>query len=112
MNIDFERTGGFAGLRLEIELNTDALDRDLAVELQDLVQGSGFFDLRPLKADRNGGADRFRYRLRISSPEHGDHQVMVSENRVPERLQPLLMRLTGLALHRRSDSATPDEPDL
>ena len=107
MRIEFVRTGGFSGLRLELSLDTNELDFSQASELEALVHDSGFFDLRLPRADRTPGADRLQYRLRISSPAGGDREAVLRDADVPQRLLPLLAHLTSLALNRREDSDPP-----
>jgi hypothetical protein len=100
MRINFERTGGFMGMRLAVEVMTEALTPAEADELESLVEGAHFFDLPPVLKPPMEGADRFQYRLTV---ERGDqnHTVETSENAAPEHLQPLLNRLTEAARSQR-----------
>ncbi len=97
MRIHFARSGGFAGLRLALSLDTTTLDKDRAAEIEKLVQEAAFFDLPSGSAHSPAGADRFEYRIRISSSRHGEHAVVVPETAVPANLEPLLARLCALA---------------
>jgi hypothetical protein len=103
MRIAFLRTGGFAGLRLGLELDTDSMDARAASELTELVQEAGFYRLPARLASTVQGRDRFQYRLRVSSSTRQEHEVVVDEESVPAALRPLLARLTDLALQRATD---------
>lgn len=111
MKIDFVRSGGVGGLRLQIDLETDELERGLATELQGLIHDSGFFEIRQPRPRRRAGVDRFQYRLRISSPGLGDRRLEIEESGVPNGLLPLLMRLTDLALAGRKGSTGAGKAD-
>jgi hypothetical protein len=100
MRIAFLRTGGFAGLRLGLELDTDRMEAGAASELAELVQQAGFYKLPARLAGAAQGRDRFQYRLRVSSSTRQEHEIVVDEASVPAELRPLLARLTDLALHR------------
>ena len=100
MRIHFVRSGGFAGLRLAIDLDTAGMSREEAAEIEALVQHSEFFDLPANAISEGRGSDRFQYRLRVASASRRAHVVVVREPAVPDRLQPLLARLTALALQR------------
>lgn len=95
MRIEFQRSGGFAGLRLSAAVDTDRLPADEANELARIVDAAGFFGL-PATLKSTQGADQFTYRLTI---EAGDrrHTVEVSESAVPDSLRPLIQRLATIA---------------
>jgi hypothetical protein len=95
MRIEFQRSGGFAGLRLATTVDTDKLPADEADELKRLVDAADFFHLpATLKATR--GADQFTYRLTVEAGDR-QHTLEVSESAAPESLRPLLQRLAALA---------------
>jgi hypothetical protein len=100
MRINFERTGGFLGMRLAVELSTETLTKAEADEMEMLVEGAHFFDLPPVLKPQTEGMDRFQYRLTV---ERGDqfHTVETSESATPEPLQPLIDLLTDTARRQR-----------
>jgi len=100
MKIAFLRTGGFAGLRLAVDLDTESMDARDASEITGLVQEAGFYKLPARLASTTEGRDRFQYRLRVSSSTRHEHEVVVDEDSIPGELMPLLTRLTVLALRR------------
>ena len=103
MRIAFLRTGGFAGIRLAVELDTDSMDARDASEISELVEGANFYKLPARMASTTEGRDRFQYRLRVSSSTRRKHEVVVDEDSIPGELMPLLARLTILALKQRPD---------
>ena len=101
MRIHFERTGGFAGMRVTATIDTESLSPEEASELQEMVNAASFFDLPEVIEAPNGGADRFQYRLTVEDAGRS-HTVRVGEAASPDELRPLLRRLTTLARSSRS----------
>lgn len=89
MLIRFERTGGFAGLRIEASLDTDLLPPEEARKLHELVEAAGFFGLPEKFPLPKKGADYFQYRLSVEK-EGKKHAVELSEPSVSAALRPLL----------------------
>ncbi|MGR9117044.1 MAG: protealysin inhibitor emfourin [Gammaproteobacteria bacterium] len=97
IKIIFERSGGFAGLRIKTEMDTGSLAIEQATAIHNMIQEAGFFDLPAVVAASKLGADRFQYNLTIE--ENGKrHSVVIHDNEtMPESLKPLLRHLTELA---------------
>ncbi len=100
--VQFERTGGFAGLRLAVDLNIDSLSAAEADELRRLVEGARFFELPSEVVSPAEGADQFVYKLTVESADRS-HTVEVAESAVPETLRPLIDWLTAAARRRRGE---------
>ncbi len=98
MRIDFERSGGFAGMRITTTIDTQTLPPDQANELTQLVASSGFFSL-PATFPSTGGADQYTYTVTIND-QGRQHTVVVKDGSIPPALQPLIQQLTGLARRR------------
>lgn len=94
MNIHFERSGGFAGLRLQHELDTNSLPPAEAEEITRLVDSAHFFELPPTLRATQPGADRFRYKLSVNSGTQ-NHSVELDDAAAPASLRPLLSWLTA-----------------
>ncbi len=94
--VQFERSGGFAGLRLGLDLSTDSLSAAETEELERLVQAARFFELPAEIGGPAEGADQFVYRLTVESTDRS-HTVEVGESAVPETLRPLIDWLTAAA---------------
>jgi hypothetical protein len=100
MLIDFERTGGFAGMFIKSRIDTDDLPAEQAAELESLVNTAEFFKLPSRVDESTGGADRFNYSIGIVA-EGKKHTVEISDETAPPSLRPLLRRLTILARSHR-----------
>jgi len=96
MRIAFERTGGFAGMRLAVELNTGKLSQEEAQELEQMIQSASFFDLPDTITSPTPEADRFFYKVTVRQGFR-KHTVEMSESATPEAVQPLLDRLVAAA---------------
>jgi hypothetical protein len=99
MHIQFERTGGFAGMRLTATIDSDTISPDDAGTLRDLIHAASFFDL-PIKSQKApSGADRFQYKLMVEI-DNRRHAIEIDESAVPPSLRPLLNWLTEKAKRR------------
>jgi hypothetical protein len=100
MRIYFERTGGFLGMRLAVEVMTESLSSAEAEEMEALVESAHFFDLPSILKPPTEGADRFQYKLSVERGEEF-HTVETSDSATPQDLQPLIERLTEAARSQR-----------
>jgi hypothetical protein len=100
MRINFERTGGFMGTRLAVEVMTESLPQDEAIELETLVESARFFELPEILPAQAGMSDSFQYKVTVVK---GDqlHTVETSEGAAPVELQPLIQHLTDVARAQR-----------
>jgi hypothetical protein len=96
MRIEFERTGGVAGMRVSATIDTDSLSEDQTKKLVELVEASDFFNVAVPSQRSAGGTDRFQYTISISA-EGRERTIGVGEASSPESLRPLLQQLTTLA---------------
>ncbi len=97
MQIDFIRTGGFAGVRLTTSVDTTKLPPDQAVTLHKLLDDAGFFQLPENIAPPKPQPDRFEYRISVSSAEQS-HAIVVNDAAAPDSLRPLIDYLTKMAM--------------
>lgn len=88
MHIQFERTGGFAGIQLKTTLDSESLSADDAATLRDLLHAASFFDLPP-NQKTTPGADRFHYEISVKI-DHRQHAIEIDEPAVPPSLRPFL----------------------
>ena len=96
MRIDFERTGGFAGMRLTATIDTATLSTDQSDTLQRLIEEAHFFDLPAKTPPSPNVADQFNYRVTIEGAGKR-YTVEVGEASASPALQALLQQLTLLA---------------
>jgi hypothetical protein len=89
MRIFFERTGGFAGRKIEGFLDSSTLPRVQARRLRDLLKKSGFFDLPPTLESNHTSTDGFSYRVTVETDER-KHTVEAGETAIPGPMRPLL----------------------
>jgi hypothetical protein len=97
MHIEFARSGGFAGLRLSVIIDTEDLPKEQASTLESMIKDSDFFELPEKIIPPSPLPDRFEYHVVISD-DQAEHSIVASEAVVPERLKPLLNLLTTLAI--------------
>lgn len=100
MQIQFVRSGGFAGLNLSATVDTDSLMPDEAQSLRDELNAAQFFSLPSTLEGSSLGADRFQYDITVDDAGR-THSVTVGEAAVPDSLQPLILHLERLAKTRR-----------
>jgi hypothetical protein len=92
MLIQFERTGGFAGMRKAVTLNTESLPQEEGRKLKEMIDVAGFFDLPAKFPLPKKGADFFQYSITVES-EGKKHTIEVSDPAVPATLRPLIQYL-------------------
>jgi hypothetical protein len=100
MRIKFIRSGGFVGVQLKYEVNTESLDREEAACWDQLVQEASFFSLPRSMHPVAPGADRFQYVVEITAGRQ-QHRVETTEESMPDTLQPLVHRLLAAARQKR-----------
>jgi hypothetical protein len=96
MRISYQRTGGFAGMVLNFDIQTESLSPEEGQSLLELVDAAGFFDLPSKIVSGEMGVDRFHYKLSISTEEQ-QHTVEVGDASAPDNLWPLLEKLRLLS---------------
>jgi len=99
MRISFERTGGFAGIRLTTIVDPATLPIEEANHLRQLVEAADFFHLPATIISPTPQADRFQYRLTVEEKGR-QHTVKVSEQAAPDALKPLIEWLVDAARRR------------
>jgi hypothetical protein len=97
MQIEFVRTGGFAGMRLAASIDTQQLEAEQASTLDKMITEAGFFELPEQIKPASPGPDRFEYQVVISSGGM-KHSINVSDAVMPDSLRPLIDLITRLAM--------------
>jgi hypothetical protein len=102
MRIQFERQGGYAGLRLAYGTELEALPAQAAAELRALIEAAGLLDTPcPFtSASSAGPPDVMSYRLTVHDGEHAC-DLTFNDVTAPAALRPLLARLVELAIASR-----------
>ncbi len=101
MRIQFERSGGFAGMRLAATIDTATLPAEQASALQDSIDAARFFDLPANIPAPPNAADQFQYHVSIDAGSK-KHTVDVGEGSASPALSALLQQLTTLAKSAKS----------
>lgn len=97
--INFERTGGFAGIRLAADFGLDDLPDEQARQLTDLLDNMGFNEMPQHFGGNNNVADGFFYEVTVETTEW-IHTITTGEMSVPEELESLLELLNKIARER------------
>ncbi len=100
MKIHFERSGGFTGIPVIVEIDSQSLAEDEVQQLQDLIQAARFFELPAHPPEPSAaGADQFQYKITIEDGGQS-HTIETTDGAAPDELRPLLRHLTLLARRR------------
>ena len=94
MHISFERTGGFAGIRLGCEINTETLSPEEADQVAGCVDAANFFDLPEVPP--TGGPDQFQYKISIEK-DGRTRTIESGERAMPASLSPMVKWLMAVA---------------
>ena len=90
MRVYLERSGGFTGITMSIDLDTDSLSDEEARMLREHVSKAGFFSLPAQSARPTRGADRLQHVVRVEADDGRVHTVTAIDGAIPAALQPLL----------------------
>lgn len=94
--VRLERSGGFAGITLRTDVDSDDLDEEERQTFADLLARADTESLPSKAAPRPGQADRFQYDLSIDvAGQHYD--LSYGEDSMPAQLRPLVDRMLEMA---------------
>ena len=93
MRIEITRSGGFAGVRRHVVVDSAALPDEERAAVEGLVAAASFFAL-PARLT-SPARDAFQYDVTIER-EDARHHVQVDENAAPEPLRALVRRVMEL----------------
>ena len=94
--IKFERTGGFAGMRIATDLKMDDLPVEQARQLSDLLEDLDFEELPEQMINKASMPDQFTYKITVQTKQR-EHTVITGDTSAPEKMQELLQLLNRLA---------------
>ena len=100
MKILFERSGGFAGLKMSTTIDMDSLPEEEAEKLHDLLDEADFFELPELIQPARPVPDEFTYLITVEG-EGRRHTVRTSDSAASDELRMLLNDLAFRARQRR-----------
>lgn len=93
--IKFERTGGFAGMRIAKDLKLDDLTDEQAHTLLEILDDLDFEELPEQMTDTESMPDQFTYVITVET-QRGEHTVVTGDASAPEKMQELLQLLNRL----------------
>jgi len=88
MKIQVERSGGFAGMRLKVAVDTDLLAPQEKRDVEALAETAR----RSQISSANPGADRFQYRITIED-QGATETIETGEAGMPEPLQAFVQKV-------------------
>jgi len=94
--IKYERTGGFAGIRIAAEIEINSLPEDQKKEILELLDEMDFEELPKKLVEKMPVPDEFVYSVIVESKER-EYKVLAGESALPGEMQPLLEILEGIA---------------
>lgn len=94
--IKFERTGGFAGIRIATDLKLDDLPDEQAHMISELLDDLDFGELPEQMMDDANMPDQFTYTITVETKKW-EHTVITGDVSAPEKMQELLQLLNRLA---------------
>ena len=98
--IKFERTGGFAGLRIAKDLKIDDLPDEQARTISELVDDLDFEELPERMLNDSNMPDQFNYTITVETKKWV-HTVTTGETSAPKKMQELLELLNRLVRNQK-----------
>ncbi|GAB4485040.1 MAG: hypothetical protein Fur0016_09500 [Anaerolineales bacterium] len=103
LHIKYERTGGFAGLKLAASFELDDLPDEQEKQLRNLLNELDFFKLPVQILPARPGSDQFTHKIEVEGKK-GKHAVLTTDSAAPEKLRELIDLLNTIArTHRKKD---------
>jgi hypothetical protein len=93
--IKYERTGGFAGMRIATDFKPNDLPDDQVRLLLDLLDDMDFTDL-PENLIDDDKPDQFTYKITVETKKR-EHTVITGDASAPEKMQELFKILDRIA---------------
>ena len=94
--IKFERTGGFAGIRMAADLRPDDLPDEQVRTISELVEDLDFDELPEKMIGDTNLPDQFTYTITVET-DKWKRTVITGDTSAPEKMQELLQLLNRLA---------------
>lgn len=101
MQIHFQRTGGFAGMKLAGQVDLDDLDEETAEKIRRLLDEADFFELPEHLPSEQTARDQYNYTITVKDHKR-KHSVSFCEtpNEELSELANLLFRLVRRKAYR------------
>ncbi len=103
MQIYFERSGGFSGLKLKTAVDTTQLPAEEAEQIERVLSTNQFLELPP-DAEPTAEMDQFSYKMTVITGDW-QHTAVFTDANASEELQPVIRRLTVIARQSASNNS-------
>jgi hypothetical protein len=91
MKINFERSGGFAGMLTTVSVDTSSLPSEQAAQIQNMVEDANFFNLSSAPPPpKRGPADYFKYKITLEAEDGRKHTVECTDIAMQPSIKPLI----------------------
>jgi hypothetical protein len=91
MKINFERSGGFAGMLSTVSVDTSSLPSEQAAQIQNIVEDANFFNLSSTPPPpKRGPADYFNYKITVEAENGRKHTVECTDIAMQPSIKPLI----------------------
>ena len=98
--IKYERTGGFAGMRIATDFKPEDLPEEQVHALLNLLDEMDFDELPENLISDSPMPDQFTYQITVETKK-GKHTVSAGDSSAPEKLQELFRLLDRIARRRK-----------
>ena len=98
--IKYERSGGFAGMRIATDFKPDDLSEEQARTLLDLLDDMDFNELPENLTSQSSMPDQFTYKITVETKKR-EHTVIAGDASAPEKFQELVRLLDRIARRRK-----------
>jgi hypothetical protein len=98
--IKYERTGGFAGMRIATDFRPQDLPEEQVRAVLDLLDDMDFDELPANMTSDSAMPDQFTYQITVETKK-GEHTVTAGDASAPEKLQELFRLLDRIARRRK-----------
>jgi hypothetical protein len=98
--IKYERTGGFAGMRIATDFKPDDLPDDQVRTLMELLDDMDFDEMPEDLTRSSPMPDQFTYKLTVETSKR-EHTVIAGESSAPDKLQELFRLLDRIARRKQ-----------
>ena len=98
--IKYERTGGFAGIRLSADFDPNDLPTEQVRPLLDLLDEMDFDELPEQLTGEPSMSDQFTYQITVKTNKW-EHTVIAGDASAPDKVQELARMLDQIARTRR-----------
>ena len=98
--IIYERTGGFAGMRLSADIEPNQMPDEQIRPLLDLLDEMDFDELPEQLISESSMSDQFTYQITVKTNKW-EHTVVTGDASAPDKLQELFRLLDRIAKRRQ-----------